>query len=237
MVSESVELCESEVCFLHIQLLGTNVWLPKMHKSPPDVDFESSRSPAKSESWNSPNLHCFAIFPHDNISCIHLCDACKRSNEIIVCHNLWYILWSIVQVCSLTIEHPVVQYVPNIIISEQFESIILTILTRISVLLLWNDGYQCMKVIHCRVVESSCSPTHKIVPHTSWLDPPCHKTTKRYADFLSMVIFSCSYKNSGFKHGSVIVYNIFANFTLSLSASQVYMIKEWCWFSQINFFV
>ena len=58
MISASVELCETEVCFLHIQLTGTNVRLPKMHKTPPDVDFESSRSPAKSESWNNPSLHC-----------------------------------------------------------------------------------------------------------------------------------------------------------------------------------
>ena len=63
MISDSVELCEIEVSFLHIQLIGTNVWLLKMHNVPPDVDIESSRSPAKSESWNSPNLHCFAAFP------------------------------------------------------------------------------------------------------------------------------------------------------------------------------
>ena len=63
MISDSVKLCETEVCFLHIQLIETNVWLSKMHKVPPDVHFESSRSPAKSESWNSPNLHCLAVFP------------------------------------------------------------------------------------------------------------------------------------------------------------------------------
>ena len=63
IISDSGELCETEVCFLHIQLIGTNVWLPKMHNVPPEVDFEPSRSPAKSESWNSPNLHCFAVFP------------------------------------------------------------------------------------------------------------------------------------------------------------------------------
>ena len=63
MISDSVELCETEVCFLHIQLIGTNVWLPKTHNVPPEVDFESSRSPAKSESWNSPSLHCLAVFP------------------------------------------------------------------------------------------------------------------------------------------------------------------------------
>ena len=62
-ISDSVELWETDVCFLHIQLIGTNVWLPKTHNVPPEVDFESSRSPAKSESWNSPNLHCLAVFP------------------------------------------------------------------------------------------------------------------------------------------------------------------------------
>ena len=31
MISDSVELCETEICFLHIQLIGTNVWLPKTH--------------------------------------------------------------------------------------------------------------------------------------------------------------------------------------------------------------
>ena len=63
IISDSVELWETDVCFLHIQLIGTNVSLPKTHNVPPEVDFESSRSPAKSESWNSPNLHCLAVFP------------------------------------------------------------------------------------------------------------------------------------------------------------------------------
>ena len=36
-------------CFLFIQLTGTNGQLPIMHNVPPEVDFESSRSPAKSE--------------------------------------------------------------------------------------------------------------------------------------------------------------------------------------------
>ena len=63
MISDSFELCETAVCFLHIQLIGTNVWLPKMHSVPPEMDFASSRSPAKSESWNSPSLHCLAVLP------------------------------------------------------------------------------------------------------------------------------------------------------------------------------
>ena len=61
MMWDSVELCDTEVCFLHIQLMGTIVWFPKTHNVPPDVDFQSSRSPAKSASWNSPSLYYFAV--------------------------------------------------------------------------------------------------------------------------------------------------------------------------------
>ena len=43
MTSDSAELCETEVCLLHIQLTGTNVLLPKMH-TPPEVDSGSLKS-------------------------------------------------------------------------------------------------------------------------------------------------------------------------------------------------
>ena len=58
MVSDSVELLDTDVCLLHIQLMWTNVRLPLIHETPPEVDFESSKSQAKSESWNRPNLKC-----------------------------------------------------------------------------------------------------------------------------------------------------------------------------------
>ena len=61
MISASAELCEAEVCLSHIQLIGTNVWLQTMYKTPPYVVFESSRSLAKSECWNSPSLHCLTV--------------------------------------------------------------------------------------------------------------------------------------------------------------------------------
>ena len=55
--------------------------------------------------------------------------------------------------------------------------------------------------------------------------------------FRAWKFFSSTRRNSWFKHGSVTVNNILAYFTLSLSATQVYMIKERCGFSQINFFI
>ena len=60
---------------------------------------------------------------------------------------------------------------------------------------------------------------------------------KKYEDFEGMVISLLTRGNSRFEHGSVIVHSIFVYFTLSLSAAQVYMIQEICWFSQIDFFV
>ena len=60
---------------------------------------------------------------------------------------------------------------------------------------------------------------------------------KRYDYFERMVFFQSPRGNSRFKHGSVIVHNILAYFALTLSAAQVYMVKERCWFSQINFFI
>ena len=99
IISDSVELSETEICFLHIKLTGTNVLLPKIHKTPPEVDFESSRSPAKSESWNRPNLHCCAVFPHDNIVGIRLCDECTKSIWPIFCHMPESILGLILQAC------------------------------------------------------------------------------------------------------------------------------------------
>ena len=46
-----------------------------------------------------------------------------------------------------------------------------------------------MELMLCRVVESSCLPTHNIVPHISLHDLPCRRTTKKYEDFPSVVVF------------------------------------------------
>ena len=136
-------------------------------------------------------LVCIVVlfFPHDNITRNHMCDGCKKSNEIIVCHKLWSIFDRSCKICSLTTEYRVFQYVPSISMSGQLGSILLKILPRISILLLWNDGRQCTVLIPCRVVESFYLQIHNIVPHISWHDLPCHMTTKKYADFPSMVIF------------------------------------------------
>ena len=39
MISDSGKLWDTDVCFLHIQLLRTYVRLPEIHKIPSEVDF------------------------------------------------------------------------------------------------------------------------------------------------------------------------------------------------------
>ena len=108
MISDSVELWDTDICFLHIQLTGTNVRLPKIHKTPP-VDFESSRSPPKSESSDNAE----PCYPHDNIVGIHLCDECMKSILQIVCRMPESILWLLLQVWRQTTECLVSQLVPG----------------------------------------------------------------------------------------------------------------------------
>ena len=93
-----------------------------------------------------------------------------------------------------------------------------------------------MEWMLCRVAGSSCWPTHNIAPHTSLHDQPCHKTMKKYEDSEGMVISLLTPRKFAIQNGSVIVHSIFAYFTLSLSAAQVYTTQERCWFSQIDFF-
>ena len=158
MISDSVELWKTDVCFLHIQLIGTNVWLPKTNNVPPEVDFESSRSPAKSESWNSPNLHCLAVCPtwqyclYPHAWWMHEINRFKHLSQALV--------HFVIDLASFSL-YQVVQYVPSMSILEQFESIHVTILQQISFLLLWSGGHRCRESTLCRVVESSCLPTHK----------------------------------------------------------------------------
>ena len=62
--SASVALRETDACFLQVHEIGKSVRLPKRHNIPPDVDMESSRSPAKSESRNNPYLNLLNRVSH-----------------------------------------------------------------------------------------------------------------------------------------------------------------------------
>ena len=63
----------------------------------------------------------------------HLCDECMKLIWPNFCHKLESIFWLLVQVCRLTTECQVYQFVPSTSISEQFVCILWTILQLIQV--------------------------------------------------------------------------------------------------------
>ena len=92
-ISGTVELCETEVCLLCIQLIGTNVWLPKCTELLLMLIL-SLRDLLQNQSLQIIQV-CIVVlcFTHNNIVGIHLCDEKTRSNAPNVCHKRSSILW------------------------------------------------------------------------------------------------------------------------------------------------
>ena len=178
--------------------------------------------------------------PPDNIVSSHLCDECNKSNEPDVCHKLWSILWQIEQVCSLTMECQVHQFLPSTSISRQIVSIHRTILQLIQVPPSWNDDHPCKALKLCTIVPSFCLHIHNISQRTFSRDLPCRWTTRQFLrEIFSHLgnVFSCSCRNSWFEHFSVFVHNSFVRFCIHVECNcQMHVVKEWCWFVKINIF-
>ena len=73
----------------------------------------------------NPNDNAEPCFPRDKIVGDHMCDECRLSNEPNVGHRLLS-TWLIEQVCLLTEECQVYQFVPSASISRQSASILWT---------------------------------------------------------------------------------------------------------------
>ena len=139
--------------------------------------------------------------------------------------------------CSLTIEYQVFQSVPSVSILQQFERILVTNSPTDFIFPLWNDGHQCMELILCRVVESSCLPTHNIVPHISWHDLPGNKTTKKYANSQSMEVFQFTPRKFVIQTWPCICQQYLCLFHVVFECSPSYHDQGKMWFSQIDFFM
>ena len=167
IISASVELCETDVCFMRIKLIGTNVWLPKKAQKSLWFRFWVLEISDKSQSLETvPTCMVVRCFPHDKIVWLHMCDECKRSNLLNVSRKLWLTQWQHVQVCSRTIECLVYRSLTNRDISRQFESIFVTIHTP-------------FLILPCTVAQPFYSLARNIAPHNSLHDLPYHRTMKR----------------------------------------------------------
>ena len=133
----------------------------------------------------------------------------------------------------------VYQCVPNTSISGQFERMILTILQQITILLLRIDGHQGMELWLCKIVKSFYLQIGNIFPHISVHDLSYHRTLRRCLRQVSQnkVAFLLLLQRFWIRtYHQKNVHRIFAGLTFSLSTTQINMVKELWWFSQIHFF-
>ena len=69
--------------FLRIEFLGKDAW------DPPDVDFEFSRPPAKSESWNNPNRQMMSCITNVTRLSVVICVCrvlpCRKTTRWFLC--------------------------------------------------------------------------------------------------------------------------------------------------------
>ena len=109
--------------FLNIQLMGTNVRLPKIPNISPIL---ISNLPSLQQSPSlgiTPICNVELDNTHGNIVDSHFCDECMRLILPNVCHKLWSMLCLLEQVCLRTMECQVYQFEPSTSISGLFENI------------------------------------------------------------------------------------------------------------------
>ena len=75
--SASVLLCDTAVCFLQAHEIGTNVCDPNIHRTPPEVDFESVRFPENLRLGTIQVCSLMLDFQRDNTVHSWFCDVCK----------------------------------------------------------------------------------------------------------------------------------------------------------------
>ena len=239
MISDSVELCETNVCFLHIQLMGTNVLLPKIHKILPEVDFESSRSPAKSESWSKLRRQCWAVLP--------TWQYCRNSLvwwmcEINLANRLSHVwVHFVTALASLFADHSIsglpirakYKHLKMIFVSK-----LVIILQLIQFLLVWTDDHPSNDMKLCITAPLSCLRIHSIVQRIFEHALPCRKTMRLFLReaFRTLVTFQL------LKQKYMIQTSLCSSIIISFGLHshwvhpQVYVIKKWSWFVEINVF-
>ena len=130
MISDSAELCKTEICFSHIQLMENKC-------------MTSKKCTMLLQKWiSNQSLETFPVctvlqcFPHENIFCIHMCNGCQNIKRLTLLSQA--VVHFVIGRASLFTDHKISgrPILPSISISEQFESMYLTILQQILFLLL-----------------------------------------------------------------------------------------------------
>ena len=172
-------------------------------------------------------LICIVVlcFPRSNIVWIHVCDECTRSNALNV------------RDCTSKFVHGSYIRSSNTSQEKTFQNNLWANCRQFYSLSWWSSKHGVATLCSGWVVlfaSSQYFPTHFF----AWPSMSQDHDETFASDFSETgSFFQSSGKNPGFEHISVLVYNIFACLTFSLSATQINLVKECCRFPQINVFL
>ena len=84
-----------------------------------------------------------------------------------------------------------------------------------------------------------CLPVHNIFQLTFSHVLPYHRTTRSFLREVSpiLAIFQLLQQRFAIQTFSVFIKKSFVGFAFTLSASQIYVVKKWCWFINIHIFI
>ena len=157
---------DSDVYFLHTQLMVTNVRLPKIYRIHPErVWFLNLQILQQSESWNNASLQCCAVFLSHMTVLLEITGVMNVRNQTSQAFvtGSWSILWLFVPVCLSTIEYQVYQSVPNSGISGRFRSKLLKIGPTVfssPFLKWWSSKHGVQTFYNCSTVAFAISVMH-----------------------------------------------------------------------------
>ena len=114
MISDSVDLCETEVCFLTHPTYWNQCLTSKNAQCSSRSGFRNLKISRKIGVLKQSQPALFCSITHIAIPFVFMCDEFKISIDSGVCHRRWSILKSISQVHPPTTEHQVFRCVPSI---------------------------------------------------------------------------------------------------------------------------
>ena len=160
------------------------------------------------------NPVCSAVpcFPHDNIVGNRLCDECKKSVLLTVCHMPESILWLISQSCWLTTR------MSGRPIRATYKHVTTISLWSCSTFLFASSQYRSTHFWSC----PSTLQDHATVCAWGFSHPNNFPLLQQ--------------KNTWLKHLLILFNNWLIRFAFTLSTSQVFMVKKWCGFVSIHMF-
>ena len=233
IIPDSVELWDTDVCFLHIQLMGTNVRLPKTHKIHLMLILNLQGCQQSLSLEIDPIYNVELYYPHDNIVDSYLC-------EPSVCHKLLSILWLLE---SLFKEKrmsglPIRAKYKHFKTVWEHTSDKSPTASNSSFLKLWSSKQGVETLYNCSVFFHL--PVHNISRRTLEHVLPCRRTTRPFSREVSHILVGFSVAVAEISDSNISQFwSIIFSFALHsrwVHARYRWSVKEWCWFCKINKF-